>query len=171
MEKIKAGVRAFTALETRKKAIVCAALGLIVVLIVALCISIGIRANIQKDYAEVRNKIGESLYSDLYLLMQTFDMTTVPNADIQNAILPQMRDYYIASVALNNVLNLAYGPKYAVMTDSDIDSIKNAFIDYEVAYRDNTPIDLAQSNMQQCMDRVRELLGSRYNHGVLRPAR
>ena len=104
MENVRAGVRAFSALSIRRKAVVVACVALIVALIVALCISINMRANIQREYTQARNRTGEALYSNLYILRQTFDMTAVPNTDVENAILPQMRDYFMASVTLNNLL-------------------------------------------------------------------
>lgn len=171
MEKTKAGLRAFSTLNTRIKAVLLAAVVLLIVLIVALCISNGMRANIQRDYAAVRNKMGEALYSNLYILKQSFDMTSVPNADVPNAILPQMKEYFIASVTLNNLLGQTYGPKYVVMSDSDVNDITNAFAAYETAFRDNTSTDLAASNMRQCMDRIRELLSSRFSEGELKPSR
>jgi len=103
--------------------------------------------------------------------MQTFDSTAVPNIDVRNAILPQMRDYYVASVTLNNLLAQTYGPRYAVLTEADINDMTSAFTAYEAAYQNNTSTDLARANMQLCMDRVKDLLNSRYSQGVLRPAK
>lgn len=171
MEKAKAGLRTFSALDARVKAVLLAALVLLIVLVVALCISNSMRANIQREYAAARNQTGEALFSNLYILMQTFDMTAVPNTDVQNIILPQMKEYYIASVTLNNLLGQAYGPRYTVLTDGDVNSLAAAFDAYEAAFRDNASTDLAQSNMQLCMDRVRELLNSRFTEGGLKPSR
>ena len=171
MENMKADLRAFSALSARRKAIVIAALALLVTLLVALCISINMRANMQRQYVTARNQAGEALYSNLYILTQTFDMTGVPNADVQNVILPQMRDYYVASITLNNLLAQVYGPRYAVLTEADINDLTGAFTGYETAYANNTSTDLAQSNMQQCMTRVKELLNTRYSQGVLKAGR
>ena len=171
MENVKAGIRAFWALDARKRAIAIAGLALLLALIVALCITINMRSNMQAQYAAARNQAGEALYSNLYILTQSFDMTKVPNADVQNAILPQMRDYYIASVTLNSLLSQTYGPRYAVLSESDINDLTGAFTGYESAFRSNSATDLAQSNMQLCMDRIRELLNTRYSQGVLKPGR
>lgn len=171
MERVRALFRGFSTLSTRRKALVVGTLALIAILVFALCINIGMRANIQREYAAARNRAGEALYSNLYILMQTFDMTAVPNTDVKNAILPQMRDYYIASVTLNNLLASTYGPRYAVLTDADINDLTSAFTGYEAAYRNNTSTDLARANMQLCMDRVKELLASRYSQGVLKAGR
>ena len=171
MERVREALRAFSTLSPRRKAILIAVLAVIVALIAALCISIGMRSNIQRQYTAARNRAGEALYSNLYILMQTFDMTAVPNADIRGAILPQMRDYYVASITLNNLLAQTYGPRYAVLSESDINSLTSAFTGYEAAYTNNTSTDLAQSNMQLCMDRIKELLNSRYSQGVLKAGR
>lgn len=171
MENVRAGLRGFLGLSARKKAIVVAVAVLLVALIAALCISINMRANIQDEYAAARNKAGEALYSNLYILMQTFDMTNVPNTDVQNVILPQMRDYFNASVTLNSLITQTYGPRYTVLTDADLNDINAAFTSYEAAYRNNASTDLAQSNMRACMERVKELLNSRFSQGVLKAGR
>ncbi len=175
MEKAKADLHAISALSTHAKGVLCGVVALLLVLVIALCISSSMRANIQRDYTAARDQAGEALYSNLHLLMQTFDMTSVTNADmhadVQNAVLPQMREYFTASVTLNNLLGQTYGPKYSVLTDSDVNDITNAFAAYDTAYRSGASTDLAQSNMRLCMDRVQELLDSRYSGGTLRPAR
>ncbi len=171
MENSKPDIRGFLRLDTRKKAIVIGVLVLVVVLVIALCISIGMRANIQREYTAARDQAGKALYDNLFILMQTFDSTAVPNIDVRNAILPQMRDYYVASVTLNNLLAQTYGSRYAVLSDADISDLTSAFTSYETAYQNNTSTDLARSNMQLCMDRVKELLNTRYSQGVLRAGR
>jgi len=171
MESIKSGIRGFSGLDVRKKAIVIAALALIVALIIALCISIGMRTNIQREYTAARNQAGEALYDNLFILMQTFDSTAVPNIDVRNAILPQMRSYYIASITLNSLLGQTYGPRYAVLNEEDLQNLTSAFTAYERAYQDNTSTDLARADMQLCMDRIKELLNTRYSQGVLKEGR
>ena len=171
MESIKSGIRGFSGLDARKKAIVIAALALIAALVIALCISISMRANIQREYTAARNQAGAALYDNLFILMQTFDSTAVPNIDVRNAILPQMRDYYIASVTLNNLLAKTYGPRYAVLNEADLNSLTSAFNAYEKAYQDNISTDLARADMQLCMDRIKELLNTRYSQGVLKAGR
>lgn len=168
---LRACLRAFIAMSPRKKAFVCVCVAVLIALIIALCISINMRSNMQRAYIDARNKAGEALYSNLYILMQTFDMTAVPNTDVQNVILPQMREYFVASVTLNNLLTQTYGQRYAVLTDADISSLTSAFTAYETAYSNNSATDLAQSNMRTCMERVKELLNTRYSQGVLRASR
>lgn len=171
MDNMKSDYQGFSGLNHRDRMIAIAALGVILALVIALCISIGMRANIQREYTAARNKAGQQLYDNLFILMQTFDSTAVPNIDVRNAILPQMRDYYIASVTLNNLLSQTYGSRYAVLSDADINDLTSAFTSYEAAYQNNTSTDLAQSNMKLCMDRVKDLLNTRYSQGVLKARR
>lgn len=171
MENLKSGIRGFSRLDARSRAALIAALAVIVVLLIALCISIGMRANIQREYTAARDQAGSALYDNLFILMQTFDSTAVPNIDVRNAILPQMRNYYIASVTLNNLLGQTYGTRYAVLNEADIESLTSAFTAYEAAYQNNTSTDLARADMQLCMDRIRDLLNTRYSQGVLKAGR
>lgn len=171
MEKTKSDLRALSALSGRAKAVLFAGVALLIVLVIALCISNGMRSNMQREYTDVRNQTGEALYSNLYILMQTFDMTAVPGADAQNVILPQMKEYYTAATTLNALLGQVYGPKYAVLSDADIRDMDSAFAAYDAAFRNGGATDLAQSDMELCMGHVRELLNSRFSEGALKPAR
>ena len=171
MEKIRAHLPAMSDFSPREKVLLTVCAVLLVAILIITCISINIRSNMQRDYANVRTQIGQSLYSDLYMLTQTFDMTSVPNADIKNAVLPQMKNYFIAATTLNEQLTNLYGQRYQVLTDGDISTLRSAFNAYEAAFRSDAPTDLVQADMQLCMDRVKELLNSRYNEGILRPSR
>lgn len=79
-------------------AIVVAAL---ILLIALLCITISMRAHIQDAYTSARNEVGEQLYTELYMLCQTFDQVTVPGQDVQNVVIPTMQEYYLAARTLN----------------------------------------------------------------------
>ena len=65
-----------------------------VALIVLLCITIAMRSHIQNEYAGARNEIGEHLYTELYMLCQTFDQVTVPGQDVEIADLDAAFDAY-----------------------------------------------------------------------------
>ena len=171
MEKIKAKLPALEQMNPREKALMCVIAGLVVALIVVTCLSINIRVNMQREYTTVRDRLGESLYSNLYMLTQTFDMTSVPNADIRNSIIPQMKNYFVAATTLNEALSNNFGQRFQVLTDSDVSTLRTTFSAYDAAFRSDAPTDLAQADMQNCMDRVRELLNSRYSEGKLRASR
>lgn len=171
MEKLRAHVPVLTELNRREKALLSICAAMLAAILIITCISINIRTNMQREYADVRNQIGASLYSDLYMLTQTFDMTSVPNADIKNAVIPQMKNYFIAATALNEQLNNIYGQRYQVLTDSDVSTLRAAFNAYDAAFRSDAPTDLVQADMQICIDRIKELLYTRYSEGILRAAR
>lgn len=171
MEKIRAHMPAMSELNRREKTLLSVCAALLAIILVVTCISINIRSNMQREYSEVRNRLGSSLYSNLYMLTQTFDMTSVPNADIKNAVIPQMKNYFIASTTLNDQLSTIYGQRYQVLTDSDVSTLRAAFNAYDAAFRSDAPTDLVQADMQLCMERVKELLNSRYSEGILRASR
>ena len=171
MEKIRAKLPELSALSHREQALLCVIGGLVVALVVVTCISINIRVNMQIEYTDVRDGLGSSLYSNLYMMTQTFDMTSVPNADIKNSIIPQMKNYFIAATTLNEQLTNSFGRRYQVLTDSDVSTLRTTFNAYDAAFRSDAPTDLAQADMAACMQRVRELLNTRYNEGILRGSR
>ena len=171
MEKIKAHVPALSELNLREKALLSVCAALLAAILIITCISINIRSNMQREYSNVRNQLGSSLYSNLYMLTQTFDMTSVPNADVKNSIIPQMKNYFIAATALNEQVVNNFGQRYQVLTESDISMLRTTFNAYDAAFRSDAPTDLAQADMETCMQRVRELLSSRYSEGVLRASR
>ena len=93
MQKPRAFLPALAALDRRKKALLGAGIAVVAALLIALCISINMRANIQRDYDDVNSRMGEALYYNLNMLKQTFDMTAVPAADVKNSVLPQMWEH------------------------------------------------------------------------------
>lgn len=171
MEKIKAHMPALSGLSRRERALLSVCAALLAAILVITCISINIRTNMQREYSSVRSQLGSALYSNMYMLTQTFDMTSVPNADIKNAVIPQMKNYFIASITLNEQLVSIYGPRYQVLTDGDISTLRSTFSAYDAAFRSDAPTDLVQADMQICIERVKELLNTRYSEGILRPAR
>ena len=143
-----------------------------IVLLIALTIlAFNLRANIQREYSAVRDRTGASLYTDLNLMAQTFDMVTVPTADVQYAILPQMKELFHSAVALNTLMKESYSARYALLGDADIAGVESAFAAYDTAFREDSSTDLAQTNMTDCVARIRELLSTRYVSGVLKPTR
>ena len=171
MEKIKAHMPVFSELNRREKGLICIAGALIVALIAVTCISINIRVNMQNDYATVRTRAAEALYSNLNMLTQTFDMTSVPNADVKNAVIPQMKNYFIAATTLNEFITNAYGQRYQVLTEADISTLRTAFSSCDAAFRSEGPTDLALADLGACMNRVRDLLNSRFTDGNLKAGR
>jgi len=153
-----------------KKAGVLFGCAVVILLLVTLCITVVMRSNIQSEYTQARNEIGEELYTQLYMLCQTFDQVTVPGQDIENVVLPMMEDYYLAARTLSEVMSNAFGRRYGVLTQDNISQIDKAFEAYEAAFRGGKTTEEAQTAMQGCMDMIRTLLEARFRDGVLQPA-
>lgn len=139
----------------------------VIVLLVMLCISVVMRANIQSEYTQARNEVSEELYTQLYMLCQTFDQVTVPGQDLENVVIPMMEDYYLAAQTLNDVMSNAFGRKYNVLSQENISALDNAFDAYEAAFRGGKTTEEAQNAMQECMNTIRTLLESRFRDGVV----
>ncbi len=139
----------------------------VIVLLVAFCISVVMRANIQSEYTQARNEVGEELYTQLYMLCQTFDQVTVPGQDLENVVLPKMSDHFLAARTLSEVMGNAFGQRYGVLTQENIAQMEAAFDAYEAAFRGGRSTEEAQSAMQACMDMVRTLLQTRFRDGLI----
>lgn len=139
----------------------------VIVLLVISCISVVMRTNIQRDYTQARNEISEELYTQLYMLCQTFDQVTVPGQDLENVVIPMMSDYYLASQTLSDVMGNAFGRKYTVLSQENIAALDHAFDAYEAAFRGGKTTEEAQQAMQECMNMIRTLLESRFRDGIV----
>ena len=153
-----------------KKAGVLVGCAVIILLLVTLCITMVMRSNIQSRYAQARNETGEELYTQLYMLCQTFDQVSVPGQDIENVVIPMMEDYYLAARTVNSVMGNAFGVRYSVLTQDDIAAVDRAFEAYDAAFRGGKTTEEAQIAMQDCMNMIRTLLESRFRDGVIQPA-
>lgn len=139
----------------------------VIALLVMLCISVVMRANIQSEYTQARNEVSEELYTQLYILCQTFDQVTVPGQDLENVVIPTMKDYYLAAQTLNGVMGNAFGSRYSVLTQENVSALDSAFDAYEAAFRGGRTTEEAQNAMQECMNTIRTLLESRFRDGIV----
>ena len=142
----------------------------VILLLVTLCITVVMRSNIQSQYTQARNEIGEELYTQLYMLCQTFDQVTVPGQDLENGVIPLMEDYYLAAQTLSDVMGNAFGQRYSVLSQDNHSALDSALDAYEAAFRGGKTTEEAQNAMQSCMDMIRTLLEARFRDGVLQPA-
>lgn len=150
-----------------KSTLVAAGCAVIIVLLIILCITMVMRSHIQTEYTAARNAIGEELYTQLYMLRQTFNQATLPGQDLQNTVIPKMKEYYFAAQALNNAVYNAYGTRYNVLTQDTLSALDTAFDAYDAALKGGKTTEEAQSAMQSCMDTIQGLLDKRFNDGVL----
>lgn len=141
----------------------------VIVLLVTLCITVVMRSNIQSKYTQARNEIGEEMYTQLYMLCQTFDQVNVPGQDLESVVVPAMEDYYLAAQTLSDVMSNAFGARYGVLTQDNAAALERAFDAYEAAFRGGKSTEEAQTAMQECIDMIRTLLEARFRDGVLQP--
>lgn len=142
----------------------------ILALVILLCICVASRAHIQSEYAGAREEVGQSVYTELYMLCQTFDQVSVPGADVQDGIIPDMREHYLAAQTLNTVLGSAFGQRYEVLSAEQLAALDGAFEAYDAAFRTGKSTDEAQSAMQSCVDMVRAILNEKFYDGSLKMA-
>ena len=142
----------------------------VILLLVTLCITVVMRSNIQSQYTQARNETGEELYTQLYMLCQTFDQLSVPGQDIENVVIPLMEDYYLAAQTVNDVMGNAFGQRYSVLSQDNISALDSAFDAFDAAFRGGKTTEEAQTAMQGCMDAIRMLLESRFRDGIIQPA-
>ena len=139
-------------------------------LLVMLCITVVMRSNIQSQYTQARNETGEELYTQLYMLCQTYDQLSVPGQDIENVVIPLMEDYYLAAQTVNDVMSNAFGQRYSVLSQDQISAMDSAFDAIDAAFRGGKTTEEAQNAMQKCVDTIQILLESRFRDGVIQSA-
>ena len=151
----------------RSKALLSTACGILAVVLAVVCISIIIRSRMQREYHRARTEIGVELYTDLYMLCQTFDQVNVPGQDVENVLLPKMREYYVSAQALNTALSHAFGERYRILGDEHLSVMNAAFGAYDTAFKGGKTTETAQASMQSGVDMLRALLNDRFPGGLL----
>ena len=144
-----------------------AGLAAVLILVIMLCINISMRTNIQSEYTKVRSELGDSIYTELYIMCQTFDQVSVPGVDVQYDLLPTMKDCFLAARTLNTALSNGFGDKYSVLSEADESAVDAAFEQYDTAFKSGKSTDDAQSAMLSCVERIRSILETKYPSGSL----
>lgn len=137
-------------------------LAALICLILIACISIGIHANMQKKYAAAALKTQEEAYASLIEMTELFARVEEPNVDVQNKLIPRLKEKYAAVLALNDTLVNGFGQKYAVLDKEQITALDAAFAEYDEAYRQGMATGLAQDDMAVCMAGVEEMIYEHY---------
>ena len=145
-----------------QKALRLAAYALCAALLIALCINISMRSHIQNQYAKAREELTDSIYTELYMFCQTFDQISVPGVDVQNELIPQMKDHFLAARTLNAAAAKAFGDATALLSGEEETAVDAAFTQYDAAFKTGKATDSAQSAMLSCVQRIRAALEARY---------
>ena len=157
MESMKSGIRGFSRLSARKKAIVIAALALIAVLFVALCISIGMRANIHKKYSHTIQQLEVHAYENMTVMAELFARIDDPNVDVKGKLLPQLYSRYTTVNAINAALTACDADR-ALLSAEQLTAFDAAFAQYAEAYRQGSATGLAKADMAVCMEDVQAMV-------------
>ena len=133
------------------------------VLIVLVCIFAANANSARNEYAQARDSFGEDLYTNLYMFARSYDGVTLAGADVQGSILPSMRRYYIAAIALDDAVTNAYGQRYQLLDQTTRDAIDAAFEAFDDAFAQGDTTSEAVSSMSACVQSVEQLLTTRYD--------
>ena len=131
-------------------------------LILIACISIGIHSNMQKKYAAAALETQEEAYRCMIEMTQLFARVEEPNVDVQNKLIPRLKEKYAAVLALNETLVKGFGQKYAVLSTEQVAELDAAFAEYDEAYRQGMATGLAQDDMAVCIAGVQSLIDEHY---------
>ena len=162
MDAIKEKLGIFAEKKWRDRAIIAGAV-LLIALIVWLCISIHMRANIQRKYSSAAACLEEQLYENLCGMTQTFDLVDNPNIDVQNKLIPELKAQYSIVRALNTALKNGFGSQKAVLSDELVSAFDAAFEEYSSAYLQGSATGLAQADMSACIDDIQLLINDYYD--------
>ena len=137
-------------------------LGAVAVLAVALCISIYMRANIQKRYSNARSQIQEKTYQGMIAMTELFARVDDPSVDVRNKLIPSLKAEYAAVDALNTALIDGFGASSAVLSSEQTAAFEAAFAEYASAYREGRATGLAQDDMSACIAAIQQMIDARY---------
>ena len=137
-------------------------LGAVALLAVALCISIYMRANIQKRYSNARSQIQEQTYQGMIAMTELFSRIDDPSVDVQYKLIPGLRAEYAAVDALNTALIDGFGASSAVLSGEQTAAFEAAFAEYASAYREGRATGLAQDDMSACIAAIQQIIDARY---------
>ena len=137
-------------------------LGAVIALAIALCISIYMRANIQKRYSSARAKMQEQTYQGMIAMTQLFARIDDPSVDVQHKLIPGLKAEYAAVDALNTALTSGFGASSAVLSSDQTAAFEAAFAEYASAYREGRATGLARDDMAACIADVQRMIDERY---------
>jgi len=141
----------------------------IFVLVIVVCISSIMRANMQRKYTSARYEMQEQLYLHLQEMTELFSHVDEEDVDVQHKLIPYMRSSYTAAVALNTALRDGYGKRSALLSDEQVAALDAAFEEYTAAYRGGGPTGLAEADMRECMVGIQPIVDERFLEPTVDP--
>jgi hypothetical protein len=127
------------------------------------CISTSNAANMRKKYTSSLRSIGEELYGAMYMMALEYEDASLAGAEVEDVIIPSMKEYYTRSLALNDALTRAYGAGYLVMDESLTTQLDQAFAAYDDAFTTGQSTDGAAALMTSALADVQSALTEHYS--------
>ncbi len=147
----------------KKKRVAAAALCAIAALLTALCITIIMQSNIQKKYTETADRMEEQIYQNLINMTKLFAHIEDEKVDVQNKLIPALKEEYASAESLNEALTAGYGAERAVLDEEQLQAFETAFGEYTAAYKEGAATGLAQADMAACIADAQRMIDARYN--------
>lgn len=139
------------------KRLLCGALALVLILMIALCISIGMRAHIQKKYSVSIGQMQVHAYQNMTAMTDLFARIDDPNVDVRYKLLPMFKGHFSAVTAINSAL-AACDEDLSLLSAEQIAAFESALEDYDEAYRTGCATGLAKANLGVCMEDVQTMV-------------
>lgn len=162
MQSIKQKAAETVRISLKTMAIAAMAVTLVALLIWA-CISTSNASNMREKYALARRSIGEELYGAMYMMALEYEGASLAGAEVEDVIIPAMKDYYTRALALNNALARAYGNAWLVMDDALTGQLDQAFTAYDDAFTTGQSTDGAAELMTAALSGVQGALSEHYD--------
>ena len=132
-------------------------LALVLILVIGLCISIGMRAHIQKEYAYSVAQMEVQAYENMTAMTELFARVDDPNVDVRYKLLPMFKGHFSAVAAINSAL-AACDEDLALLSEEQIAAFEAALEDYDEAYRTGSATGLAKADLAVCMEDVQAMV-------------
>lgn len=146
----------------RKKKLMMIVGGAIALLILVLCIVIIMHSHIQNKYANAAEQMQEQAYQNLVSMSQLFSHVDDENVDVQNKLIPALKEQYASAASLNAALLSGYGKRYTVLSEELTQAFDAAFGEYAAAYKEGSATGLAQADMEACIAEIEKMIEKRY---------
>lgn len=129
---------------------------LVLALLICLCISNGMRTNIQKKYSSAMEQLQVHAYRNMTSMTELFARIEDPNVDVRYKLLPTLKSHYRAVAAINSAL--VAGEADALLSEEQFAAFDAAFEQYDEAYRQGSATGLARADLAVCMEDVQKMV-------------
>ena len=146
----------------KKKKVLMIVGGGVLLLVLILCITIIMHLSIQNKYASAAAQMQEQAYQNLINMTQLFSHVRDENVDVQNKLIPALKEQYASVKSLNEALISGYGKHQAVLSEEQTQAFDAAFEEYAAAYREGRATGLAEADLSACIADMQVMIDRRY---------